>query len=159
MAAIGPTLGGFLGFVRGVMGIDPLLLPDDSPALGWAFSVALMIVNPQLALIASPYPSPAPVQTDLYSLAVYNLAGDNLINFAPDQTGRTYFADLRTQFKISNFAAGVVQSASDEGTSSTLAVPDALKALTIGQLQNLKTPYGRQYLSFAQSAGTLWGLS
>jgi hypothetical protein len=152
-----PTLAGFQAFIAGVMGIDPLYLPPDSPAIGWAYTVALMDVNPDLALIGSP--SGAPMQTSMYALAVYNLAGDNLINFAPDQPGRTYFAELRKSMGISAFAAGVVTSASDSGTSDSLAVSDALHNLTLGQLQNLKTPYGRQYLALAQNAGTMWGLA
>jgi len=152
-----PTLAGFQAFITGVMGIDPLYLPSDSPVIGWAYTVALMVVNPDLALIAPPNGSP--VQTSMYALAVYNLAGDNLINYAPDQAGRTYFADLRKSMGISAFAAGVVTGASDSGTSDSLAVSEALHNLTLGQLQNLKTPYGRQYLALAQTSGTMWGVA
>jgi hypothetical protein len=152
-----PTLAGFQAFITGVMGINALYLPSNSPAIGWAFSMAMMIVNPDLALVATP--SNAPVQTSMYTQAVYNLAADNLINYAQDQTGRTYFADLRTAYGINNFAAGVVSAASDQGTSSSMVVPDNLHNLTLSQLQNLKTPWGRQYLAFAQTAGTMWGVA
>ena len=40
-----------------------------------------------------------------------------------------------------------------------MTVPKAFDELTIGNLQNLKTPWGRVYLGIAQSYGTLWGLS
>lgn len=152
-----PTIEGFQSFITDVMGIDPLYLPADSVSIGWAFSIALMVVNPDLAIVSTP--TYAPVQTSMYAQAVYNLAGDTLINYAPDQPGRTYFTDLRKSMSIGSFAAGVVQSASDQGTSDTLAVPDALKALTIGQLQNMKTPYGRAYLAMAQNVGTMWGVA
>lgn len=150
-----PTLNGFKDFVTNVMGIDPLYLPANSLAIDWAYANALMIVNPALALVGIS----APIDTNLYIEAVYNLGGDNLINYAPDQPGRTYFADLRRNMNITSFAAGVVQSASDSSTSDSLAVPEALTNLTIGQLQNLKTPWGRRYLSIAQSYGTMWGVS
>ena len=152
-----PTQAGFLLFVRNVMGISPLVLPDDSPALGWAFQIAMLFANPDLALVATA--SNATPATSLYIQAVYNLAGDNLINYAPDQDGRTYFQDLRTNFGVSNFVAGVVQSASDNGTSDSFTVPESLKNLTLQNLQNLKTPWGRAYLAISQSSGTLWGLS
>jgi hypothetical protein len=150
-----PTLAGFIDFIRGVMGIDPLLLPDNSPAIEWAYANALMIVNPTLGLVGVK----SPIETTLYIEAVYNLGGDNIINYAPDQPGRTYFAELRRSMNITSFAAGLVQSASDSGTSDSLAVPDSLKNLTISQLQNMKTPWGRRYLAIAQTYGTMWGVA
>lgn len=152
-----PTLAGFLSFIRNVMAIDPLYLPDNSPSISWAFSIATMFVNPDLAVVGSAL-NAAP-ETNAYVQATYFLAGSNLLNFAPDQSGRTYFADIRSTLKINNFAAGVVQTASDNGTSDTLAVPESLKNLTLQNLQNLKDPYGRQYLMYAQAAGTLWGVN
>ena len=136
------------------MGIPVAVLPDDALALTYAFNVAIAIVNQQL-LAANPL---------IYELAVYNLAGDNLINWAPDipqvppvEVG--YFEALRAKFNTLGFVAGTISSASDEGTSESIATVDSLTKLTIGQLQNLKTPYGRQYLAFAQMVGTNWGLS
>ena len=152
---IEPTLEGFQAFITDVMGIDPLYLPENSPATEWAYANALMIVNPTLALVGVR----SPIMTTLYVEAVYNLGGDNLINYAPDQPGRTYFADLRRSMNITSFAAGVVQSASDSTTSDTLSVPPALTNLTIAQLQNLKTPWGRRYLAIAQTYGTMWGVA
>lgn len=150
-----PTLAGFIDFIRGVMGIDPLLLPDNSPAIEWAYANSLMIVNPTLGIVGIK----SPIETTLYIEAVYNLGGDNIINYAPDQPGRTYFAELRRSMNITSFAAGLVQSASDSGTSDSLAVPDSLKNLTISQLQNMKTPWGRRYLAIAQTYGTMWGVA
>lgn len=144
----GPTQAGFVAFVRGQMGIGPSVLPDDSNYLVWAYDVALAIVNRALAAVPP-----------IYMLAIYNLAGDNLINYAQDTPPSTYFADLRKTWGINSFVAGVITSSSDEGTSESLTVPDAFKNLTIADLQNLKTPYGRTYLGFAQRYGTLWGIS
>lgn len=95
----------------------------------------------------------------LYTLAVYNLAADRLLNFAPDMAGQTYFADLRAKLRISSPIMGVIAMASDQGTVSSYLNPEQMKNFTLGDLQNLKTPYGRAYLEIAQSYGTLWGLS
>jgi hypothetical protein len=37
--------------------------------------------------------------------------------------------------------------------------PEAMKTFTLANLQNLKTPWGREYLAIAQRAGTTWGLT
>jgi len=144
-----PTLAGFLAFIRNVMGIPTNALPDSSPDVAACYTLALEIVSPDLAALSSV----------IYPLAVYNLAGDFLINYAQDQPGSTYFETLRTSYKIYNFVAGVITSSSDVSTSESLATPEALKNLTLADLQNLKTPYGRQYLAFAQRLGTMWGIS
>jgi hypothetical protein len=145
-----PTLTGFLAFISGVMGINPLYLPTDAPVIGYAFQVALALVNQSLCCVPG----------NIYALAVYNLAGSQVINFAPDQPGRTYFADLRKTLGISTFTAGVVSSTSDQGTSTALLNPEFMKGLTMQNLQNMKDPYGRQYIAFAQDYGpTVWGLS
>ena len=146
---MGPTLAGFLAFIRGQMGIGTVVLPDASPAIPAAYALALEIVNLSIQQ-ASPL---------VYNLAVYNLGGDNIVNFAQDQAGQTFFADLRKAWGITSFVAGVVASSADESTSESLLVSDAMRGLQFGDLQYLKTPYGRQYLAFAQRYGTLWGVS
>lgn len=143
-----PTAAGFLDFARNVMGIDPVYLPDDAPIIGVAFRIASGTVNPMLRSMP-----------DMYDLAVYNLAGDTLINFAPDQTDRTYFRDLRKALDISAFVPGVIGSSGDAATSESLVSPDWVRGLTMGDLQRLKTDWGRRYIGIAQSVGTLWGLS
>ncbi len=95
---------------------------------------------------------------------VYNLGGDNLINFAPDSLLGTppdmFFSTYRAKNNISSFLAGVVNSAGDQGTSGGLTVGKGLQNMTIANLQNLKTPWGRTYLSFAQRSGmNPWGVS
>ena len=48
---------------------------------------------------------------------------------------------------------GVVASTSNEGTSTSLEVIAAAKNFTLGNLQNLETPYGRAYWRSAQDYG------
>ena len=155
-----PSLAGFQEWTRIVMGVPVSVLPDDSPITPVAYQVALDIVNEQLQCLGN---------GQIYTLAVYNLGGDNLINYAQDQTSpppspppanaATYWTDLRAAFHIGAFVAGVISGSADQGTSQTILNPDFMKGLTMANLQQLKTPYGRQYLAFAQDVGTLWGLS
>jgi hypothetical protein len=149
MTTYTPTLAGFLVFVRTQMGITTTQLPDNSPSIPFAYDVAVSIVNSALAQAAGP----------IYMLAVYNLGGSNLINFAQDPTGQTFFADVRTKYNIFGFVSGVISSAGDEGTSESMVVQKAAEDFTLADLQYLKDPWGRQYLAFAQRYGTLWGIS
>jgi hypothetical protein len=95
----------------------------------------------------------------LYDNAVYNLGMSNLIEFTPDQIGRTMFATLRKTYSILAFKPGVVQSSGDEGTNTSLLVPDFMKNLTMADLQYIKTPWGRAYMAIAQRVGPVWGRS
>jgi hypothetical protein len=154
-----PTLAGFQDFLYGVMKIDPLYLPSTEPVIGYAYQVALGIVNPALRSVPIPSPTGGP-GTTVYALAVYNLAGSNVVQFAQDQDGRDYFMKLRATLGIDKFSPGIVASTSDASTSTALLNPEFMKTLTLQNLQNLRDPWGRQYLAFAMSAGpTIWGLS
>lgn len=145
-----PTQAGFSDFIFNVMEVPAAALPADSPSIAAAYQIALATVN-QALQCAVPM---------IYALAVYNLGADNLVNWCTDQPGQCYFKGLRKDFKILDFVPGVVSATSDEGSSASLEVPEAFKTLTIGDLQNLKTPWGRQYLAIAQKYGpTIWGLS
>lgn len=149
-----PTLAGFLTFIRDVMGIDTTVLPDNAPVIAIAYNMAVALANPAFNCIPCDPSTPS-----IYALMVYNLAGDNLVNFAQDQTGQTFFADLRKSLNLNGFVGGVISSSADESTSEAMVVPDAVKGFTMANLQSLKTPWGRQYMSFAQSYGYVVGLS
>jgi len=149
------TLAGFQAWAN-TNGISFTILPQDSPFWGWAFNVAVDIVSPRFLQVSC----------DIYVLMVYNLAGSNLLNFAQDppdapqyKNGKPYFEYMREKYNILGPVSGVVQSAGDQGTSAGLEVPQALKDLTLADLQYLKDPFGRVYLQFAQRQGSLWGLS
>jgi len=137
---------GFLAFIR-QQNITTAELPDASTDIDSALSLSMEIVNDDI-LTASP---------TLYDLAVYSLGVSNLIEFASDQPGQTFFADQRIAYKMAGFVGGVVSSTSDEGTSTSLATPDWISRASIAELQYLKNPWGRQYVSIAQRMGTMWG--
>jgi hypothetical protein len=71
----------------------------------------------------------------------------------------TYFSDLRDLWKLNNFVAGVVQTTSDENTSTTLKVAEVMERLMFSDLDYLKTPFGRKYLSLANRVGTPFGMA
>lgn len=145
----GPTLAGYVSFIRNIMQINTTLLPDGSPVIEFTYNFALNICTDLLAVIPQ-----IPGQF-LYITAVYNLAGDSLLTYAVDQPGQNFFSQAQQKYQLKSFVSGVVSFAGDEGTQSTLTVPESLKGLTIGNLQNLKTPYGRTYLQIAQDFGSL----
>lgn len=155
-----PTLAGFTAWVYSVMGVPTSVLPSDSPYLTYAFDTALYVVNRVLQNVVP----------HIYVQAVYNLGGDNLANYAQDASGAPpvpntepplpYWANMRRVLKINDFISGVIQSASDEGTSESMIVQEAARNFTLANIQNLKTPWGRRYLSIAQDYGpSVWGLS
>ncbi|EOW6510864.1 hypothetical protein ACOZXQ_000584 [Cronobacter malonaticus] len=140
-----PDLAGFILFIRNIVKVDAYTLPDDDPAINLAWTMSQDWVNRQIACI-----SPA-----LYSQAVYNLGASFLLNFGPENV----FGPLREKMGINNFTAGVISASSDETTSQTREVSDALKNLSLAELQQLKDPWGRWYLAIAQQYGDLWGLT
>ena len=120
------------------------------PIVYTSFTVAVAIVNDALA-IATP---------TTYVLAVYDLAMDRLVRFAPDQPNQTYFSGLRAQFDLVGTSVGAVASASDQGTSASIANPEWMRAMTMRDIQTLRTPWGREYMGFAQAYGpNIWGVS
>ena len=167
-----PTLAGFTTFVRNVMGITTTVLPDGSPVIAFALAVSMGLVNPQLAVAAIPSADAAgvPLNTGgftVYVLAVYNLAGSNLLSYAQDLPAAAiyknklpFFAYFRWKWNLNSFVPGVIDSSSDESTSEHMVVQEAAKSFTLANLQQLKDPYGRQYLALAQSYGPeTWGIT
>ena len=140
---------GFLDFIRNTMQVSPVFLPTDSPVIEQSYQLALVVVSPQIQQISSL----------LYDTAVYNLAADYLINYAPDVAPYDFFEQLRAKFDCIGFVSGVITSSSDSGTSQSLQVPNAFSEITISDLQRFKTKYGRRYVEIAQQCSNQWGLS
>lgn len=161
-----PTRSGYLSFIRNIMVIDDVVLPDDSIWIDGSYNVAYNRVNKAIRR----FPNHDQTQPSPYALAIYNLGGDRLLNFAQDLPDAAvvvgsnpplpYFKFMRSQMKLMTFVGGTVQSSSDNGTSVSLVVPKAMENLTIQDLQNLKTPWGLNYMGIAQEYGPSgWGLS
>jgi hypothetical protein len=133
-----------------------LSLPVNS---GDAYVVAPPIVSASLAIALEIVNEMLTCSPTMYTLAVYNLAADRLINFAPDVPNQTYFLDLRKGLRINEISVGVPSAASDQGTATGILNPEFMKTMTLADLQTLRTPFGRTYMGIALSIGTLWGLS
>ncbi|HXB13379.1 MAG TPA: hypothetical protein VNZ45_15435 [Bacteroidia bacterium] len=149
-----PTLPGYLKWVRNIMAVPLMVLPNNSPYIELSFDLAHTIVNLYLN-----YASPM-----LYTQAVYNLGGDYLVNMAQDNPSlpppnNTYWADLRQSLGVNGFLPGLINQAEDQGTSAAVKLLSSMENLTLMDLQNLKTPWGRVYLGIAQSVGSMWGIT
>lgn len=133
-----PNLPDFIVFCRG-QGVSVTFLPDASEyfiaAFDWAESVALYV--PQMNSI-------------IYVGATYNLGLHNLIKVAQDEAGQTFFVDQRAAYKMLQFITGAISSSGDQGTNQSFAVSDAVKNLSLSGIDLLKTPWGREYLEYAQ---------
>lgn len=148
MRLLGPNLLGYTVFLRSI-GVLSDYLPDDSPWIEDTFVTARDTMNPDLFLAS----------VHIATNALYNLAADRLFNFATDQSGQVFFKEKRSEFGLTErgFLPGVIAGAGDSGTSASLLNQEFMQHLTIGDLQTLKTPYGRAYLSLAQAYGpTPW---
>lgn len=145
----GPSLSGFIAFLRNIVGINTTVLPDNAPVIEFSYNMAINICTDLLVTI------PQIPGEFLYITAVYNLATDTLLTYAQDQSGQTFFTQVQQKYQLHALVPGVISFAGDEGTQSTMVVPDAFKHMTIANLQNLKTPYGRTYLGIAQDFGSL----
>jgi hypothetical protein len=168
-----PTLAGFQSFLVNVAGISTTVLPSDSPVIVMSYNIATVTVARPLECFA--FTDAQGNKSSLYALAVYNLATANLFLYAQDQPdaaivpgsvsdqnpqGLPFFAFARKQWNLLGYLSGSVQSTFDQGTGSTMVVPEAAETFTLDDLQLSKSPYGRAYLGLAQKLGpTLFGLT
>jgi hypothetical protein len=141
------------------MGVPVEALPDDSVYLSASYNWGLNYTLTNLIEVPN-----LGNGRDMYTIAVYNCSAAMLVEIAQDDPTapppfNTYWADLRNKLNINNFIPGTVTSSSDQGTSTSLTLPGFFQDLTLGDLQLMKTPWGRLYLSIAQSWGSIWGIS
>lgn len=114
----------------------------------WALNYALQFALPGPG-IGSGYAGMA----GQYVLAVYNLGTHQLLKTGQDQSGQAFFTQARATYKLNSLVPGPVLASGDQATSETLLLPEFFKGLTLQQLDLLKTPYGRDYLGYAQDYG------
>jgi hypothetical protein len=145
---IRPTLDGFIRFVRGVMGVPQSAIADDDPTLECCYCSALELIPKNLGLECLPI---------IYMNTVYNAGASMLLNYANDTPPGTYFADKRKKFDIGKLVTGLMNSASDQGTSGAIVIGEALSNLTLADLMMMQDPYGRQVVAVLMEMGPLWG--
>jgi hypothetical protein len=159
------TLAGFTEFIRTVMAVPVDALADDSIYIPMAYWPAQTLTNDNLYIVGNVEAPPPQTQPTIRALAVYNLAGALLIDIAQDDPTApppddTYWSTLRASMGLNGFSPGVVQSAADQGTSTGYKVSSFFDNLTPGELQLVKSPWGRMYLTIASWYGpTIWGLT
>lgn len=139
----------FVAFIRFPVNIPPIILPDTDASIPFAYQMAVDTVHLGFLRVSS----------GMYKRAVYNLGVDILINVAQDQPNRNELKEKRNEYKIHGFVPGVISTSSNAGTAESLVNPEIFKGFQLGDLQNLKTPWGRAYLAIASSVGTNWGLT
>jgi len=75
-------------------------------------------------------------------------------------TAQTFFVNYRKINNLLSFQSGVVLGSGDQNTSNTLVVPELYRKLPLYAQDLLRTLWGRQYLSYAQTYGpTIVGIS
>jgi hypothetical protein len=151
------------GFVTDSSGNDISATGNTSgvaPQPGDQYLIVQPVVSGSLCIALETVNEALEVSSSLYNLAVYNLAADRLLNYAPDQPGQNFFAKAREKYHLLDTSVGVIQGASDQGTSGSYLNLEAMRNFTLGDLQTLKTPFGRRYMDIAMAYGpSIWGLS
>jgi hypothetical protein len=141
-----PTQEGFHAFVRNVMGV-----PDTAvtgAGLSCCYSAALELVNTGMGLSQLP---------TIYTTTVYNAGASLLLNYGIDVPPGHYFADMRKKLGLGKPVKGLMNAASDQGTSGSVVIGDALSNLTLADLLLMQDPYGRQVVAVLMDMGSLWG--
>lgn len=152
-SAPAPSREGFLRFLRRYVGIPEAVLPDNSPQIDEALCGAHQWVDNGMWGC-----SPSIV----YNTTLYNMGASLLLNYGYDESdyeGEDWFVMQRQAFGLDCFTPGVIESAADQGTSGSLAISDAVKNLSLAELQMLKDPYGMRALAVLQEMASVWTLT
>jgi hypothetical protein len=136
------TRDGFVAFIRSariilpsreVVTIDDIALPDDSDDITNSYEYALA----RVAEIIEAF-------NDIdYTRAVYNLAMHDLILNSTAEV----FWPVQLALNIAFQKTGFVQSTSDEGTSTSMALADYLAKQNASMMELSKTQFGLQYIA------------
>jgi len=127
---------------HGFLGGDPIVIAAQSPT-GYN----------------SPPEKSFQISVTSSTVFTYALVNDPGTQTMPGTASEIYFQTLRAKWNIYGFVSGIISSSNDESTGQSLVTPEKMKNLTMANLQNLKTPYGRQYMAFIESYGPIWGVS
>lgn len=147
---IQPTFDGFLKFVRDVMKVPDSAISDADPILVYCYEYAKEFIPKHLGLETLPH---------IFVDAIYSCSASYLINYAQDTPPDTYWTDIRKSLGIGSPSYGIINSASDQGTSGSVTISQALSNLSIADLMLMKDPYGRKVVAILMEMGPLWGLT
>jgi hypothetical protein len=135
------------------MGVPDANMPDVT-VLQYAYDTSLNIAYDGLKYIPC-----QPATPSIYAIAVYNLGGAVLVDIAQDTPPDNFWDTLRDKLGINTFVPGYTTSASDQGTSQSMTLLQAVQNFTMLDAQLAKSPWGRMYLQLAGEWGTIWGLT
>lgn len=138
---------GLAGTVSPAVAVNAASAQSFDQFSAWALNYALEV--------AIPGPQLGPGMTGFagsYVMSVYNLGLHQLLKIAPDSQ-TMFFSNARQQYGLTSLRPGVVMASEDQGTSQSLVVPEFFHGLTLSDLDLIKTPYGREYLGYAQMYG------
>jgi hypothetical protein len=136
------TRAGFVAFIRSarivlpsrvIVTVDATALPDNSTDITNSFDYAL-------ARVAQIIETLNPID---YGRAVYNLAMHDLIF----NSNAAIFDEVKLALNLAFQKTGFVQSTSDEGTSTSMALADYLTKQNAAMMELSKTQYGIQYIA------------
>lgn len=142
------TRAGYLRYLRDSVGIPESALPDNSTAIDQTLCAGLEYIRTGMGLEHAPI---------IFVRTAYNMATSLLLNYAEDEAGSKYFANMRKNLGLNDLSTGLMQSAADQGTAGTQQISQRMQNLSLADLQMLKDPYGRQVLSVLMQLGDLWG--
>jgi hypothetical protein len=145
-----PTFAGFVGFVRNTMRVPDSVISDDDLTLHYCYKAALEFVPGDQGLYLIP---------TIYTSTVYNCGGSLLLNYAEDVPPSTFWEDTRGVMGIGGAITGLMTSASDQGTSGSTVIGEAMSNLSLADLMMLKDPYGRRVIAVLMEMGSIWGLT
>jgi hypothetical protein len=152
-----PTFAGFQWFVANIMAVPTASMPPDD-WLQVAYDEAVNLTYWALATVPGQSTTPS-----IYAFAVYNLGCALLLEFAQDDSTtdppQTFWNDLRNKLGVNSFSFGLITSAADQGTAESMYIPEAIKGMTLMDLQLAKSPWGRKYLMIAGQWGSIWGIT
>lgn len=144
-----PNITDFITTMTTELGVSPSLVNENTPWANAALAFSVHWV----------YKGLAKADNAIYLRAVYCLALDRAILIAQDTPPDNTFSALRDKFKIYAFRPGVIAESHDESTGQSFNTPTSLNSLSIADLNNMKTPWGIEYLGYAQQASPIWGMS
>jgi len=136
------TRAGFVAFIRSarivlpnrdVVTVDSTALPDNSTDITSSYDYALA----RVAEIIQAF-------NDIdYTRAVYNLAMHDLIF----NSNAAIFDEVKLALNLAFQKTGFVQTTSDEGTSTGMALADYLPQQNAAMMELSKTQFGLQYIA------------
>lgn len=135
--AISTTIS-FEDFYTWFLGREPDLAPQDK-----SFSVYMDAYDFAEAFLekAKNY-----FKLSMFRLLIYHLAGHYIITqyySFTDEEGITRINPLYSKYNVSEASKGIVNSASDESSSASLQITDAMQQLDYFGMDLISTPYGK----------------